>query len=748
MTRSGDYFISVRLFDDIVGWSNGGSLYQMRIGAPGANTACRNQTAVNAGIVPGQVVAIGQRSTQAAGRPARGKSLVMQQPVLIKGSAAIDRPALLGVPRDLGQGGASALGKAPTTWQPSLGHQGIGPGETDSVLRTILYAKALAGSGQWSAVFENFTMQALQAAAPSFVPNDREYPKQRWHYDAIELPAALGLAAQRAGDARVAPVVAVLDTGVVIDHPDLAGQLEPGFDFITDPARAGDGDGIDANADDSSISVGSSFHGTHVAGTIAARSNNAIGGIGVAPMARIMPVRVLTDRGATSFYDIDQGIRFAAGLSNDSGVIPTRPASVINLSLGAGRACSSSDANYFQDLQARGITVVVASGNDSSASRLQPIGFPANCPGVIAVGATDAQFKRAYYSNGGAELTLVAPGGDQRVSTTGTGLPDGVFSTMATISGGRRQPTYASLQGTSMATPHVSGIVALMKYLDPTLTPIRIDALIRSGEIVDDLGPVGRDSETGFGQLNARKAAQAAIRSAGGTGTPAPLPGRIEAFPSMLALGALRESIDFELRRVGEPSTRVVRLASDSPAVVVAPLGSAVDPVSGLGTYRVSARRNLMAPGQAVFATITVELTVGDAVRVPVSVERRASGAGTGSLGPVYLLVIDQDAVDAGAPDTVAAEVPLAAPLNGAYEYTATVPGASRIVLYAGTDNDNDLLICSRGEACGGYPVLSDRDRVLSPRGDLERIDFELAPFGGINAQSLSAGGPRRGPGK
>src|SRR5690606_32872778 len=130
-------------------------------------------------------------------------------------------------------------------------------------------------------------------------------------------------------------------------------------------------------------------------------------------------------------------------------------------------------------------------------------------------------FERAFYSNVGVENFIAAPGGDTARSTTGTGLPDGIYSTTASVDGGNRLPTYGFLQGTSMATPHVAGVLALMRWVDPDLTAQAIEDLVRGGAIVDDLGDPGRDSEFGYGLINARKAVEAALASAGG---PAPIP--------------------------------------------------------------------------------------------------------------------------------------------------------------------------------------------------------------------------------
>ena len=192
---------------------------------------------------------------------------------------------------------------------------------------------------------------------PTIVPNDQYYPLQ-WHYPLINLPQAWDIAADTSGI-----IVAVVDTGVFMAHPDLAANLlATGYDFISDPDRALDGDGIDSNPDDPGDETlpdgSSSFHGTHVAGTIAAQSNNTTGvaGVswdGVAGTSKILPVRVLGLGGGTS-YDVIQGVRYAAGLSNDSGTFPLQPADIINLSL-SGNSFSQAEQDTYTEVRNNGV---------------------------------------------------------------------------------------------------------------------------------------------------------------------------------------------------------------------------------------------------------------------------------------------------------------------------------------------------------------------------------------------------------
>ena len=244
-------------------------------------------------------------------------------------------------------------------------------------LDTLLYAKLLRRDPDVRSADLNRVMRV------SLEPNDIPgYAIQRWHYEQIQLPGAWELTTGSAIP------VAVVDTGIVAHHPELASKLIDGRDFIRDPTNP-DGDGIDANPADPGcgISGGSIFHGTHVAGTIGARSNDGTGVAGVSWGARIMPIRALDGcAGTGSSFDIIQGIRYAAGLSNDSGTLPSQPAKVINLSFGASGTCDATAVELFEAVRAQGAVVVAAAGNENSSAQQTP----ASCPNVISVAARRA----------------------------------------------------------------------------------------------------------------------------------------------------------------------------------------------------------------------------------------------------------------------------------------------------------------------------------------------------------------------
>ncbi len=336
----------------------------------------------------------------------------------------------------------------------------------------------------------------VEYAEPNYIlrivatPDDPRFPDQ-WHYrthggGAGASPGGIGLTEAwdvTTGSSSV--VVAVIDTGILPNHPDIVGSpnLLPGFDFITRLNMANDGDGRDADPTDPGDAIATnecgfgsppsprpnSWHGTHVAGTVGVgRTNNAAGVAGVNHQVGAVSVRVLGKCGGIT-TDIADGIRWAAGLPVPGVPANPNPAKVINMSLGGRGSCATSrvQQNAINDAVAAGVTVVVAAGNDA----MDASGFrPASCAGVITVAASETRGRLASrYSNFGTTVEILAPGGDVRRDDDGDGNPDGVLSMVDPSSG-----TYAFYNGTSMAAPHVAGVAALMLADDPTLTPAQI----------------------------------------------------------------------------------------------------------------------------------------------------------------------------------------------------------------------------------------------------------------------------------
>ena len=303
-------------------------------------------------------------------------------------------------------------------------------------------------------------------------------------------------------------VVAVVDTGIT-SHPDIVGSngnlVSAGYDFISDcrmrntcaaktsnslavtlpsPDATDLGDYITAQdiKDNPTLFPGpdpynSSWHGTHVAGTIAALGNNAIGVIGGAHNARILPVRAL-GKGGGYMTDIVEGMRWAAGIHP---TIPNpNPANIINLSLSGEGPCSTTEQNAINAIVAAGVVVVVAAGNGNQDVANSS---PANCNNVISVAAIAKDGSRGAYSNysgSSVKVTLAAPGGSQSLN----GDDRGIYSTLNTgLTKADLPPSgyiYVYYQGTSMAVPHVSAAVALMKSRNSALTPVQIKNILSS----------------------------------------------------------------------------------------------------------------------------------------------------------------------------------------------------------------------------------------------------------------------------
>jgi len=309
---------------------------------------------------------------------------------------------------------------------------------------------------------------------PFRVPDDTHY-KLQWNIRAARLEQAWD---QLTGNPNV--VVAVVDTGLYPGHPDLANRTVQGYDFISDPANAGDNNGWDADPKDegNDTLASSAFHGTHVAGIIGAASNNKMGIVGVDWACKIQPVRALgIQQGKGKDADIAAAIRWAAGVAVPNAPQNPTPARVINLSFGGpGASYLLSDA--IRDAQQKGAIVVAAAGNHGGS--VENI-YPAVVPDVVTVGATDLNNKRAPYSNYGSEVDIMAPGGNMLQK-----LPfqyqnkdwyAGVLGTLYSASD--KKYIYMPFEGTSQASPLVAGVVSLMLKINPTLNSKETIALLK-----------------------------------------------------------------------------------------------------------------------------------------------------------------------------------------------------------------------------------------------------------------------------
>ncbi|MEO8740902.1 MAG: S8 family peptidase [Casimicrobiaceae bacterium] len=350
----------------------------------------------------------------------------------------------------------------------------------------------------------------------SVVPNDTRYPEQ-WNYQSptlgpplnmggVNLPFAWNLTT---GSSNV--YVAVLDTGI-LPHPDLAGRYEGGYDMVSDPVAANDsdppfctlpgaacsrdadptdpGDWID-NADIASGNFpgcprqNSTWHGTHVSGTVAALTNNNEGVAGVNWVSKVVPVRVLGKCGGT-FSDLIDATTWAYGGSVPGVSNNLHPARVLNMSLGGASECITALQDAITNAVAAGSVIAVAAGNSATDAGSST---PGNCNGVITVAAVGLQGQRANYSNYGPVVEIAAPGGDAGAGVLST-LNNG--STTANPNG----YSYVNYMGTSMATPHVAGIASLLLSINPNLTPAQVLAIIQTSARAFPTSTGGADCNT------------------------------------------------------------------------------------------------------------------------------------------------------------------------------------------------------------------------------------------------------------
>ncbi|ABC32388.1 Subtilisin-like serine protease [Hahella chejuensis KCTC 2396] len=534
----------------------------------------------------------------------------------------------------------------------------------------------------------------IEFAEPNYIRKAMETPADpfyflQWHYPQINLPSAWDVA-HGAG-----VVVAVLDTGILPTHPDLSGRLvsaNDDYDFVSSISSSLDGNGIDNDPTDPGDSLvgGSSFHGTHVAGTVAAASNT-VGGVGVAFEANIMPIRVLGQGGSGSDADLVQAIRFAAGLSNSSGTFPSRRADIINMSLG-GPGFSTALGAAVQDALNAGVIVVAAAGNENISSAF----YPAAYPGVVSVSAVGADGQKAPYSNYGSTVDIAAPGGNMLQDVNGDGRGDGVLSTWADDSSGSIELSYAYMQGTSMASPHVAGVFALMESVRD-ITPDEINTYLANGDLTRDIGAAGRDDLYGYGLIDAAKA----VVAAGGEPPP--------------AVTASVSSLNFT-----NTSATLITLSIPSGVSGVSVTASTTGDLGWLSvndnsdgdasTFLVSADASGLDLGVSYPGEIVVGYTIDESseaaeLTVPVTLTL-ADPDSPANAGKHYILLVNADTLDTLYQVSASAS-------GGAYNFAFSGVEAGSYLLAAGTDLDNDGKICDSGEACAEYPVRNALETIV-----------------------------------
>ncbi|MBN1512416.1 MAG: S8 family serine peptidase [Phycisphaerae bacterium] len=537
----------------------------------------------------------------------------------------------------------------------------------------------------------------------SATPNDQFYNRLRYP-EMIGLPTAWDITT---GSPDV--VIAVLDTGILHEHPDLGGRLIEGYDFISDVGNALDGDGRDDDPSDPGDAVddrhASTYHGTHTTGTLAAMTNNVLGISGVTWDCRVMPIRVLGRASIGDILDISEAIRYAAGLSNISGALPVRRADVVNLSLdgGAGHTPSATMAAAIRDAAAAGVVLVAASGNQGSSAPAYPAGYAE----VISVGAVDWSGELTPYSNYGATLDLVAPGGSDVPGEAGE--PAGLLSTVGADNTGTLTYEYGYRYGTSMACPQVAGVAALMFSVNPALSAAQIRQILR--DTATDLGLPGRDDSFGYGLVDAARAVDAA-RITTGLGMAPP---RLTLSTHVLDFGDETTILSVDITNAGGGTLVIENVA------VREQVGSAwLDATPGGGsasatctTIAAVVDRRGLAPGQY---RGSIEITPFGGGPAVVEVFAHVPGADG---PPDTMHVVVRDAA------TGAMLARREVDPDGSF-LLSLPPVDGPVVLWAGTDRDGDGVICESQDACGAWPGIGSPRAV--DQGLLDLLDTFAIP--------------------
>jgi serine protease len=563
-------------------------------------------------------------------------------------------------------------------------------GKPLSLADTEVVSQALhqARGAALTVVSRNFIKRAFR------VPNDPYYVFQ-WHFDFARLQTAWDITT---GSNDV--VVAIIDSGLKLNHPDIVGKTVPGMDMISNPAIAGDGNGRDpdpTDPGDQALGNGQhSWHGTHVTGTIGANTNNSLGVAGILWQGRMLPVRVLGMGAQGNDFDILSGILWSVGDPDIEDVPPNQnPAKVLNLSLGGpadpqGTQTWSEILNSIlslnKDVFGRPLFVTAAGNANSNTAAI----VPANIPGVITVGATRYDGRRAEYSNWGAHIDVMAPGGQVNLDQNQDGQPDGVLSLF--------DNAYDFEQGTSMAAPHVSGIVGLLASVSPGLDQAQVLQLLRQ-----TANPAGTCNEgCGAGHVDAT----ALLLQAGGVVQQEPL----------LAVDATRL-----IFQPGE-TTKTVNIVNLGSAVLE---WTAAIVGAQAALYTVSPLQAAVQAGAAVPATVT--LSRGAFGAGSANLQFIGAGAATNQLVRVDLFFND-DAMpvqtnlnvvevsayrvtDDGQNLALGGPPALARREQGfAWRLEGLAPGTYYV--FAVGDDNNDGIFDTQSESFGAWPLTTEPEAI------------------------------------
>ncbi len=560
--------------------------------------------------------------------------------------------------------------------QPGVVRSLSAAGDLSARLSTLAWIESLRTRPDVAWAEPNYLRRA------AFVPNDPLYADYQW-----ALSESLNMAS--AWDRIPAPgegaVVAVIDSGIVKSHPELAGQLVEDadmYDFVSaasldlDETPGRDPDPSDPG--DKAYGTTSSFHGTLVAGVIAALTDNARDGASVASHARIMPLRVLGKNGEGTDADIIEAIKFAAGLPNASGRLPSRPADVINLSLGQATPDTALQNAIDQVAALPDAPIIVAAAGNEATS--VPF-YPAAYDNVISVSALTRDNTLATYSNYGSTIDVAAPGGD---------TADPILTTGAVEQGGGLYTGPFLASGTSIAAPHVSAVAAMLRAKrGSSFGPQAFRSLL--ADITDDLGDPLR---FGAGRINADKAALKALD---------PDAELVSADVTRLLLGSPTDTATFTL---SWPSGRTPVIDSVTPTTLnggdwlsVEEVGTNAD---GSVTWRAGVKPGTELPTDTRLTGVIDIVTPNNTLRLTVNYLQTTAAIAYGDVGTVYVQLRDtQD-------DSRVYEVAVATQEGSPAAFSLSGIPAGTYILLASTDRDGDNVIAEDGEAVALYPVTTD----------------------------------------
>jgi serine protease len=544
----------------------------------------------------------------------------------------------------------------------------------------------------------------------------------QWNHQAINLPEALNAI----GSVANKTVVAVLDSG----HPSKTSEpyasidyVEGGYDFY--------------NNDSDATGPSTKNHGAHVAGTIAASndsSKSSINGMGV----RVLPIKVCGSKSCSDDAYLE-ALKYVAGEANRSGTSYQSdefPVSAVNMSLGGCRT-SAYVCNTITNFIARtGIPVVVSSGNcDCTGQGYQekycPVEItPASCEGVIRVAASDFENKRAYYSNYDSTVDITAPGGDVNADKNYDGYNDGVISYFNDFA-----PTIQGINGTSMASPHVAGAIALMKVVNPSLTPVDIDNMLAEGKMTNDIDDPGKDVYTGHGLLDVVKAVEAASEFSSGSS----ITDSVQITPTQLSFAFTLDELSVTVTKVGTGDLKItgIYIKNVDGTKYRKPAGAGDDWV--YGTYTLIADRSSYSQGSyqntlyfglsdGTYSSVTLTFSVGD--------ERLAP-----DLGQAIVLLIDHDSGD-----VIRTSILDISSGSASYEFKE-VDSSKNYRILVGSDVDDNKIICEWGEFCDRLPARDSEYESFKLDSDTEISPLIMKPISGISAGTLGVSEPSTSPG-